>query len=94
VPSEARGSFDQNPRLPPSASMLPSSCDADPPHRCASHWPSYELSSVQTLLQSASSSHHHHPSLQPAPETERPCTRPALVAARWPVAEMPHGDAA
>ena len=52
----------------------------------------YEL--VQTLSQSASSSHHHRLSLQRAPETERPWTRPALVIAQQPVAEMPQDDAA
>jgi hypothetical protein len=40
------------------------------------------------------SSHHHRLSLQRAPEAERPCTRPALVAAQQPVAEMPRDDAA
>ncbi|KAG4440624.1 hypothetical protein IFR05_003883 [Cadophora sp. M221] len=60
----------------------------------ASHWLSYELDSVQTLSQSAPSSHHHRLSLQRAPETERPWTRPALVAAKQPVAEMAQDDAA
>jgi hypothetical protein len=60
----------------------------------ASHRLSYKLDSVQTLSQSASSSHHHRLSLQRAPETETPWTRPLLVAAQQPVAEMSHGDAA
>jgi hypothetical protein len=54
-----------------------------------SHWLSYELDSVQTLSQSASSSHYHRLLLQRAPETKTPWTRPALIAAQWPVAEMP-----